>query len=173
MRLRYVCESVEASLPAAEGNPPTVGPSAPKQHDDVILFIFYQTFSKNSRSLTKSLSSLVQYRTLAHLHGGGGGGGCFTRDRLDVMEKYLIALCSHVEAHRSEESIAQLHLRIVFHGTFFRSHILSVSNVDHKAKPSTDPKAPLLTLKNNYYNAGFCCSVFSVTQRRERHKSRY
>lgn len=176
MQLRYVCGSVEASLRAAEGNHPTVGLSAPKQRDCVILLEFYQTFSKIVElwTLTRSLSSWVQYRTLASLHGGGGGGGVHPYcDSLDVMEKYLIALCSHVKAHRSEESIAQLHLRIVFHATFFGSHILSVSNIEYTAKPSADHKAPLLTLKNNHYNAGFCCSVFSVTQRRERHNSRY
>lgn len=62
MQLRYVCESVEASLPAAEGNHPTVGPWAPKQYDYVILFEFYQTFSKtnHSQTLTMSLFSLFQ-----------------------------------------------------------------------------------------------------------------
>lgn len=66
-------------------------------------------------------------------------------DGVEVMEKRLLPL-PHVEAHRARESVAQLHLqKIWFRGTFFGSHILSVSNICHPPKPSNGCKAPLLT----------------------------
>lgn len=60
------------------------------------------------------------------------------------MEKYPIALCSHVEAHRASEAVAQAQ-SFFFHGTFCGSHILSVSNIYDSPKAHTaHHKAPLL-----------------------------
>lgn len=64
---------------------------------------------------------------------------------LEAMEKYPIALSSHVEAHRATEAIAQLQ-SFFFHGTYPGSHTLGVSNIYDSPKPNTaHHKAPLIT----------------------------
>lgn len=167
MQLQYACESVEASLPAAEGNHPTVGLSAPKQHDHVILLQFYQTFFKtnHSQTLTMSLSSLVLYRTQASLH-----RGLFTL--IVTFWKWWRNIWFHFP-----HMLRHIGLRNPLHNCNCRlsftahseSHILSVSNIYRTPKPSTGPKAPLLTLKNSHYNAGFffCVCVFCHPEKGE------
>lgn len=156
MQLQYVCESVEASLPAAEGNHLTAAQSAPKQHD---CRSFYQNYTKHSQTLTDSLLRFFFFIYEA----GVCPLGFFPHPYCHSLEeKYPIPLSSHVEAHRATESIAQLHLqRFFFHGTFSGSHILRVSCIYCSPKPNTaHHTAPLVTsIKSDHYDAGFYCSV--------------
>lgn len=121
MQLQYVCESVEASLPAAEGNHLTAAQSAPKQHN---CRSFHQNYTKHSQTLTLLRLFFFTYEA------GVSPRGFFPSYPYchSLEEKYQIPLSSHVEAHRATESIAQLHLqRFFFHGTFSGPQILRVS----------------------------------------------